>query len=84
MRLSVSSSASSARRWFIVLDLRELAFIACSGLLVIVMAHRRQASRLVVVKGPRHVQRVFEICNLVRVLPLIEKFPDDVVIPPRR
>jgi anti-anti-sigma factor len=67
----------------IVLDLRELEFIACSGLRVIVMAHQRQASRLVVVKGSQHVQRVFEICNLVRVLPLIEKFPDDVVIPPR-
>jgi anti-anti-sigma factor len=49
---------------FIVLDLRELAFIACSGLQVIVMAHRRQAGRLIVVKGPQHVHRVFEICCL--------------------
>lgn len=49
---------------FIVLDLRELAFIACSGLQVIVMAHRRQAGRLIVLKGPQHVHRVFEICYL--------------------
>jgi anti-sigma B factor antagonist len=65
---------------FIVLDLRGLEFIACSGLRVIVMAHRRQAGRLIVVKGPQHVQRVFEICNLVKVLPLVEKFPDDVAV----
>jgi anti-sigma B factor antagonist len=62
---------------FIVLDLRELEFIACCGLRVIVMAHRRDGDRLIVVKGPQHVHRVFEICNLVRVLPLVEKFPDD-------
>jgi anti-sigma B factor antagonist len=62
---------------FIVLDLHELEFIACSGLRVIVMAHRREGGRLLVVKGPPHVHRVFEICNLVTVLPLVEKLPDD-------
>lgn len=62
----------------IVLDLRELEFIACCALQVIVMAHRREAGRLIVVKGPPHVHRVFEICNLVRVLPLVEALPDDV------
>jgi hypothetical protein len=56
----------------------------CSGLRVIVMAHRRQAGRLLVVKGPQHVHRVFEICNLVRVLPLVEEFPDDCGVKPDR
>ena len=69
---------------FIVLDLRELEFISCSGLRVIVMAHRREAGRLLVVKGPQHVHRVFEICNLVRVLPLVEEFPDDCGVKPDR
>jgi anti-anti-sigma factor len=41
----------------IVLDLRELEFIDSSGLQVILMAHRRQASRLVVVEGPQFIQR---------------------------
>ena len=62
----------------VVLDLHELEFIACSGLQVIVTAHRRAAGRLIVVKGPQHVHRVFEICNLVRALPLVEKLPDDL------
>jgi anti-anti-sigma factor len=65
---------------FIVVDLRELEFIACSGVRAIVMAHRRQAGRLIVVKGPQHVHRVFEICKLVRVLPLVEKFPDHLLV----
>jgi len=59
----------------IVLDLRELEFIDSSGLQVIVKAHRRQAGRLIVVKGPQRVQRVFEVCDMVRVLPLVDRPP---------
>ena len=65
---------------FIVLDLRELEFIACSALRIIVSAHRRHADRLIIVKGPAHVHGVFEICNLVRVLPLVDEFPHDLVV----
>ena len=65
---------------FIVLDLHGLEFIARSGLRLIVMAYRRQAGRLIVVKGPEHVHHVFELCNLVRVLPLVDELPDDVVV----
>jgi anti-anti-sigma factor len=65
---------------FIVLDLHELEFIACSALRSIVSAHRRHAGRLIIVKGPAHVHRVFEICNLVRVLPLVDEFPHDLVV----
>jgi anti-anti-sigma factor len=61
----------------IVLDLHGLEFIACSGLRLIVMAHRRQAGRLIVVKASEHVHRVFELCNLVDVLPLVDEFPTD-------
>ena len=38
------------------------------------------AGHLIIVKGPAHVHRVFEICNLVRVLPLVDKFPHDLVV----
>jgi anti-anti-sigma factor len=58
----------------IVLDLRKLEFIACSALRIIVMAHRRQPGRLIIVKGPAHVHRVFELCNLVSVLPLVDTY----------
>jgi anti-anti-sigma factor len=67
--------ATDAR--IIVLDLRELEFIDSSGLQVIVMAHRRQAGRLIVVKGSQRVQRVFEVCNMVRLLPLVDRPPGD-------
>lgn len=42
----------------IVLDLCELEFMDTSGLRVILMAHRRLASRLVVEEGLQFVQRV--------------------------
>ncbi|MGI9098990.1 MAG: STAS domain-containing protein [Solirubrobacteraceae bacterium] len=67
--------ATDAR--IVVLDLRKLEFIDSSGLKVIVMAHRRQAGRLIVVKGPQRVQRVFEVCNVVRLLPLVDRPPGD-------
>jgi anti-sigma B factor antagonist len=59
----------------VVLDLRRLTFIDASGLRVIVLAHRRRRDRLVIVKGPRQVQRVFEICDLVKRLPFVERPP---------
>jgi anti-sigma B factor antagonist len=59
----------------VVLDLRELAFIGSSGLRVIVLAHRRLAERLVVVKGPRSVQRVFALCDMDRPLPFVDEPP---------
>ena len=57
----------------IVLDLRGLTFIDCSGLRVIVDAHHRSAGRLLIVRGSRRIQRVFEVCDLPDVL----RFVDD-------
>jgi anti-sigma B factor antagonist len=65
--------ASDAR--MVVLDLRRLAFIGSSGLRIIVLAHRRLAGRLVLVKGPRSVQRVFELCDMVTPLPFADEPP---------
>jgi anti-anti-sigma factor len=61
---------------FIVLDLRELEFIDSSGVKIIVMAHRREAGSLIVVKGPRPIQRVFELCDLVRQLSFVDDLAD--------
>lgn len=63
----------------IVLDLRELAFIDSSGLRVIVMAHRRESGRLRIVKGPERLQRVFEMCDMVTLLPFVDEPPDGEV-----
>jgi anti-sigma B factor antagonist len=65
--------ASDART--VVIDLRRLAFIGSSGLRIIVLAHRRLAERLVVVKGPPRVQRVFELCDLEAPLPFVDDPP---------
>jgi anti-anti-sigma factor len=59
----------------VVLDLRRLTFIGSSGLRVVVLAHRRLAERLVVVKGPPSVQRVFEVCDMTTPLPFVDAPP---------
>jgi anti-anti-sigma factor len=59
----------------IVVDLRELGFIDCSGLRVVWAAHQREGERLVLVRGPDHVQRVFEISGLVTLLPFVDDAP---------
>ncbi len=58
----------------LVLDLSLVSFIDSTGIQVIVQATKRatrQDTRLVILPGPRAVQRVFEICHLVEVLPFI-------------
>jgi anti-anti-sigma factor len=68
----------------IVLDLRELSFMDATGVRVIVRAHRRVGDRLVIVKGPRPVQRLLEICGLVERLPLVDAPPAAVASASRR
>jgi len=58
----------------VLLDLRRLSFIDLSGVHVIIELHKRaqhQNIRLVIVPGPRGVQRVFDICQLLGVLPFV-------------
>jgi anti-sigma B factor antagonist len=56
----------------IVLDLSQLEFIDSSGIHVIVEASARLPTRLVIVKGPPCVHRVFELCGLVEHLAFAE------------
>jgi anti-anti-sigma factor len=56
----------------LVLDLSELSYIDSCGVHILINTHRRcagQATHLVIVPGPRAVQRVFEICGLIEILP---------------
>jgi len=62
----------------IALDLRELSFIDCSGLRVIVAAHLRAATRLVIVRGPPRVHRVFELCDLDTRMTFVDEPPTAV------
>jgi len=59
----------------ITVDLRELTFIDSMGVRLLFHAGMRSAqgtNRLVLVKGRQEVQRVFELCDLVRRLPFVE------------
>ncbi|HYZ82180.1 MAG TPA: STAS domain-containing protein [Solirubrobacteraceae bacterium] len=59
----------------LILDLSELAFMDSTGLRVIVSAATRardEDRRLVLVKGPDVVQRVFEITRLAERLEIVD------------
>jgi anti-sigma B factor antagonist len=56
----------------LVLDLSRLSFIDSSGIHGLIEAQKRcieRGIRLVIIPGPRAVQRVFEICHLIEILP---------------
>lgn len=57
----------------IVVDLSALEFIDSTGIrLLLVAADRcRESERLTIVPGPKQVQRVFEITDLVHRLPFV-------------
>lgn len=62
----------------LVFDLSRLSFIDSCGVHVLIDARNRcaeQGARLVIIPGPRAVQRVFEICGLIEVLPFVDHHP---------
>src|SRR6058998_3138170 len=59
----------------VVLDLREVGFMDTSGLRYVLELNdraEREAFSLRVVRGPRAVQRVFEVSGLERGLPFVD------------
>lgn len=59
----------------IVLDLPDLTFIDSTGVRLLISAHARSradSQRLVLLRGPASVQRVFELCGIVDVLPFAD------------
>jgi anti-anti-sigma factor len=59
----------------VALDLRDLEFLDSSGLRLVVIAERRlrdAARRLVLVRGPQPVQRVFEITRMTERLEFVD------------
>jgi anti-sigma B factor antagonist len=59
----------------ISVDLRELTFIDSMGVRLLFHAGTRSAqgtNRLVLVRGSQEVQRVFELCDLLRRLPFVD------------
>lgn len=60
----------------IVLDLTELEFADSTGLKVIIQAHQRIGDRLVFVRGPRQIDRLFELCGFDGRLVFVDRAPD--------
>lgn len=59
----------------VALDLRDLQFLDSSGLRMVVVIERRlreAGRRLVLVRGPQPVQRVFEITRMTERLEFVE------------
>lgn len=71
--LELAASSPAAR---IVLDLRELTFMDSSGLNAILEAYRRLGDRLVIVRGPERIRRLFALCGLDGRLVFVDGLPD--------
>jgi anti-anti-sigma factor len=59
----------------VVLDLSRLSFIDSSGMHNVIELYSRceqQAMQLVIIPGPKSVQRPFEICQLTNRLPFLQ------------
>ena len=68
------AEATSARE--IVLDLSELTFMDSTGVKLVLTDHRRSredSDRLSIVRGPRQVQRVFQLTGTEFHLPFIDR-----------
>jgi anti-anti-sigma factor len=78
----MSAALSDARRSMLVVDLREVGFIDSSGLNALLELRKRavrEETRLVLVRGPEPVERVFEMTSLTRVFEMVD---DPASIPP--
>ncbi|MGH9166404.1 MAG: STAS domain-containing protein [Acidimicrobiia bacterium] len=73
-RFRQAASAAARQAPTVVLDLRRLSFIDSSGLHAIVDLDA-QAGRLIVVRGPQAVQRVFQITTLDKRLEFVDEPP---------
>jgi anti-sigma B factor antagonist len=70
----VIHAALQRRPECVVLDLSQLSFIDSSAIHIVLELHSRCAAegvRLVIIPGPRAVQRPFEICGLTERLPFL-------------
>jgi anti-anti-sigma factor len=63
----------------LVIDLRELAFLDSMSIELLLRLHGEltaTGAELVVVRGPRAVNRIFDLMELERVLTLVDEPPD--------
>lgn len=84
LRLNSAQEFAQSVEWglsgalLVVVDLRQLTAIDSTGLHVLIEADaraRRSGQRLVVVRGPAHIDRLFELVGLSDRLEIIEVTP---------
>jgi anti-anti-sigma factor len=76
-RRVLGRACASAERT-VFLDLAGLTFMDSSGVQMIIEAHRRLADEgreLVIVRAPKHVRRLLELCGLTEILHLADGGP---------
>jgi len=64
----------------VVLDLRELAFMDCSGVHVVLDAAadaRRVGGRLILARGPAHIDRMFVITRVCEEVEIFDLDPNE-------
>jgi anti-sigma B factor antagonist len=72
-------SALPPERARVVIDLRGVTFLDSTGLALLLRYDRKAAMagrRVVVVKGPPHVQRAFELTGLSQRLTMVDEPPE--------
>jgi len=57
----------------VVLDLRGVTFIDSTGLKLILAELGKDGIDFAVIRGPRAVQRLFEVTGLLRVVPFVDR-----------
>jgi anti-anti-sigma factor len=74
--LQAAMDAAAAEAGGVVLDLREVTFIDSAGLRL-VLHSSRAIGDFSVVRGPREVQRVFDLVGLDDRLTMLDRPPDE-------
>lgn len=82
LRLRLGEAISSAQ--LVMVDLRQLDFTDCTGIHVMIDADaraRREGKRLVFVRGPAQIDRLFDLLGLSQRLRIIDLKPDGAPAP---
>jgi anti-sigma B factor antagonist len=73
VRAEVRAAAAETQR--VVLDLRDVSFIDSAGVRLVIESSR-ELEAFAVVRGPREVQRVFDLVGLDDRLTMLDRSPD--------
>ncbi len=82
-RLERTLSVAQQQARLVVVDLRLVAFLDCSAIRALVDASiraRRERRRLVILRGPPHVDRVFALAGMSDVVEFVDELPARTIV----